>query len=89
MTNSPPKNKSKKRVADVPRESCHANREGLTEMTSEVRPEGGEGLRHADGWEKSVVAAGKACAKALQCDEGKAGRPKFLGQSEQGGKRRK
>lgn len=66
----------------MPKEGCHANREGLTEMTSELRPEGGEELSHADGWEKSVVAEGKTCAKALECNEGNVGRPKFLGQSE-------
>lgn len=81
----PPKKKNKKRLADVPREGCHANREGLTKITYELRPEGREGLSQADGWEKSVIAEGKACAKALQHDEGNVGRPTFLGQSEQMG----
>lgn len=73
----------------MPTKDYHANREGLTEMTSELRPAGGEGFSHADGWEKIVVAEGKACAKVLQHNEGNVGRPMFLGQSEQEGKSRK
>lgn len=57
------KNKSKKSVAGVPREGCHVNREGLTETTSELSLEGGEGLSHANSWEKGVTSRRKSMCK--------------------------
>lgn len=47
--------KNRERGAGVPREGCHVNREGFTEVTSELRLEEGEGLSHADSWKKSAT----------------------------------